>query len=237
MLYRRQCHEVLEGKQHLKTAECCRFRDGIDTNKMKNRLPPMILAQPAGFQPHPSRLIFAIGKSYKNFLQSCEAFRKISEDLRGDFALIAARPQDARNQDPAWSFKAQWEVGPLSGSPSKARSRSSQSSRISSVNRLCSFIPHAPSSVRIALAVRPCRPITFPRSSGCTRNSSTVTCDPSTDFTCTSSGWSTRALAMASTSSFIRHLHASDFPLELGKCVPPSGAEEGRVKLASQEGN
>jgi hypothetical protein len=86
---------------------------------MKNRLPSMVLAQPAGFQRHPSRLIFAIGKSYKNFLQACEAFRKISEDFSGDFALIAARPKDARNQDPAWSFSAQWEVGPLSG-PCKA---------------------------------------------------------------------------------------------------------------------
>src|SRR5713101_801144 len=55
----------------------------------------------------------------------------------------------------------------------------------------------------MALAVRPCRPITLPRSSGCTRSSRTVTCDPSTDFTCTSSGWSTRARAMASTSSFM----------------------------------
>src|SRR5262249_1507554 len=68
-------------------------------------------------------------------------------------------------------------------------------------------MPAAPSSVRTAFAVRPCRPITFPKSSWCTRNSNTVTCDPSTDFTSTSSGWSTRALAMASTSSFIGHLH------------------------------
>src|SRR5271169_3131590 len=64
-------------------------------------------------------------------------------------------------------------------------------------------MPAAPSSVRIALAVRPCRPITLPRSSGCTFSSSTVTCAPSPDFTCTSSGWSTRARAMVSTSSFM----------------------------------
>src|SRR5277367_3642468 len=81
-------------------------------------------------------------------------------------------------------------------------------------------MPAAPSSVRTALAVRPCRPITLPRSSGCTRSSSTVTCDPSTDLTCTSSGWSTRALAMLSTSSFILHLHVLDLPLGRGKRAP-----------------
>src|SRR5258705_3499770 len=77
------------------------------------------------------------------------------------------------------------------------------SSRISSVKRLCSFIPEAPSSVRMALAVRPCRPITLPKSSGCTRSSTTVACGPSTVSTFTSSGWSTSALAICSTSSFI----------------------------------
>ena len=51
-------------------------------------------------------------------------------------------------------------------------------SRISSVKRRFSFIPAAPTIVRIDRAVRPCRPITFPRSLGATRNSSTVTCSP-----------------------------------------------------------
>src|SRR5437773_9420636 len=64
-------------------------------------------------------------------------------------------------------------------------------SRISSVNRLCNFIPAAPNSVRIASAVRPCRPITLPKSSGCVFNSRTVTWEPSTALTCTPSGWST----------------------------------------------
>jgi len=76
----------------------------------------MILAQPAGFQRYAARLIPTIIRmSDKNFPQSYQAFRKIREDFSGDFALVAARPQDARNQDPAWSFRAQWEVGPLAG--------------------------------------------------------------------------------------------------------------------------
>ena len=74
---------------------------------MKNRLPAMILAQPAGFQRQAARLIFAAGVAGKNFPQSCQAFRKISEDFSGDFAFVAARPKDARNYQPAWSFTAQ----------------------------------------------------------------------------------------------------------------------------------
>src|ERR1700674_628288 len=64
----------------------------------------------------------------------------------------------------------------------------------------------------MALTVRPCRPMTLPRPSGCTRSCSTCTCDPSTDFTCTSAGWSTSALATASTSSFIGHLQSCVTP-------------------------
>src|SRR2546423_8587951 len=85
---------------------------------MKNRLSAMILAQPAGFQRYAARLILAVGKSDKNLPQSCQTLRKISEDFSGDFALVAARPKDARNQDPAWSFRAQWRVGSFS-SPRK----------------------------------------------------------------------------------------------------------------------
>ncbi len=82
---------------------------------MKNRLPAMILAQPAGFEGHAARLILATGVSGKNLPQSCQALRKISKDFSGDFALVTTRPKDARNQDPAWSFQAQWEVEPLDG--------------------------------------------------------------------------------------------------------------------------
>ncbi len=60
---------------------------------MKHRLPAMILAQPAGFQRYAARLMLAIIRmSDKDFPQSCQAFRKISEDFSGDFALVAARP-------------------------------------------------------------------------------------------------------------------------------------------------
>src|SRR6184192_1138092 len=128
------------------------------------------------------------------------ALREIGEYFGGHFPLIASRTKDARHQDPSWSVWAHKCCLKNRGFEVTAQY---QSSRISSVKRFFNFIPAAPKSVRTALAVRPWRPITFPKSSGCTRNSNTVTCDPSTDFTSTSSGWSTRALAIASTSSFI----------------------------------
>src|SRR4051812_3074707 len=58
----------------------------------------------------------------------------------------------------------------------------------------------APRMVRIDRAVRPCLPMTLPRSLGATRNSSTVLCSPSSALTWTCSGSSTRALAISSTS-------------------------------------
>ncbi len=55
-------------------------------------------------------------------------------------------------------------------------------SRISSVNRRFSFMPAAPSSVRMDRAVRPCLPMTLPKSLAATFNSSTVTCSPCTSL-------------------------------------------------------
>ena len=75
---------------------------------MENCLPAMILAQPAGLQRYASRLILAFGVSYKNFAQARKPYRKIGEEFSSNFALVAARPQDASNQDPSWSFRAQW---------------------------------------------------------------------------------------------------------------------------------
>src|SRR3989442_11218019 len=92
-------------------------------------------------------------------------------------------------------------------------------SRISSVRRFFSFIPAAPRIVRMDFAVRPWRPITFPRSLGWTRSSSTVTCSPSTARTTTWSGLSTSAFAIASTSSFITSLHNEPEQRGVCRCV------------------
>src|SRR5207302_10405962 len=137
----------------------------------------------------------------ENFVHFGEPLGKIGKEFGGDFPFIASCANNAGHQDPSWRVWVQRNFGRDRPAPEAAENP--QSSRISSVKRFFNFIPAAPKSVRTALAVRPWRPITFPKSSGCTRNSNTVTCDPSTDFTSTSSGWSTRALAIASTSSFI----------------------------------
>jgi hypothetical protein len=107
ILSRRQRHALFEWKQDLKPAEIFRFRDGLNALKMKNRLPAMILAQPAGFQRHAPRLSLTLRVSDKNFPQSCQSFWKISQEFSGDFALVAGRFQDACNQDPTWSWSAQ----------------------------------------------------------------------------------------------------------------------------------
>src|SRR5258707_14012507 len=119
-----------------------------------------------------------------------QPFRKIGQQLSCDLAFISARSVDPRHRHIFLLCRG-------------THPADAYSSRISSVNRLCCFIPEAPSSVRMALAVRPCRPITLPKSSGCTRSSTTVACGPSTVATFTSSGWSTSALAICSTSSFM----------------------------------
>src|SRR5262245_27801082 len=85
-------------------------------------------------------------------------------------------------------------------------SRRNRYSKISRVKRRLSFMPAAPRIVRIERAVRPCFPITFPKSLGATRNSKTVTCSPSTACTETPSGMSTRAFAISSINSFTRRL-------------------------------
>jgi hypothetical protein len=70
---------------------------------MKNRLAATVLAQPAGLQLRRLRLAPDPGISEENLLQFRKPLGKIGKDFRGDFALIASRPKDARYQDPAWS--------------------------------------------------------------------------------------------------------------------------------------
>ena len=76
-------------------------------------------------------------------------------------------------------------------------------SRISSVNLFFSFIPAALMIVRIELAVRPCFPITLPRSSEQLAIQKPSSVPPSMSRTEACSGLSTRAFAICSMSSFI----------------------------------
>jgi len=56
----------------------------------------MILAQPARPHRHAPRLILAVRLPDKHFLQFGKPFRKIGEQFCCDFALVPARPQNAR---------------------------------------------------------------------------------------------------------------------------------------------
>jgi hypothetical protein len=69
----------------------------------------MILAEPARFYGVPARL--GIAASEKHFAKLRKAFGEIREELRGNLALIAAGAEDVRDDDPAWSFAAQWIWG------------------------------------------------------------------------------------------------------------------------------
>src|SRR6266568_4389692 len=93
----------------------------------------------------PPRLVRAVPQEY--FAEFCQPFGKVGEDFRGHFAAGSARTQDSRECHAGWGFGGHY-------------------SRISSVRRFLTFIPAAPRIVRMDLAVRPCRPITLPRSVG-----------------------------------------------------------------------
>src|SRR5882724_6244681 len=164
-----QFHALFERQQHLSPAHLLGSRNRVHAREMKNRLAPMILADPKGRYFVGLRLPASGGGSQIHLLHVRQALGEVRQQLDRDLALVSARTQYSRHGQAAMLCVA-------------------QSSRISRVYRLRNFIPAAPSSVRTAFAVRPWRPITLPRSSGWTRSSRMVACCPSTDLTRTSSG-------------------------------------------------
>src|SRR5580692_4978203 len=143
----REFHAVRKRNQHVEPAELfCGINRGT-TFKMKNSMFRVIAVHPEILQTDCSRFVLATAK--ENLQARRKSGGKIGEQLSQDFAFVAARANDPRNLHPALLING-----------------GIQSSSISRVKRLRSFIPAAPSNVRMALAVRPCRPITLPRSSG-----------------------------------------------------------------------
>src|ERR1044071_4014985 len=116
-------------------------------------------------QPAPIR--HPHGDVFKRF----KPVREVRFHITRDFTLYAARLYDARDHYVviALSFVI----------------FATHYSTISSTNRFFDFMPAARSNVRIALAVRPCFPITVPRSPVATFSSSTVAPSPSTSDTAT----------------------------------------------------
>ena len=109
--------------------------------------------EPGGFDEEP-----LAGSEQKDLLEVVEALRPGAERHSRDFAAVAAGFSQDGDRDPIV--------------------RRRRHSRISSVKRRFNFIPAAPRMVRMERAVRPCLPITFPRSLGATFSSKTVTCSP-----------------------------------------------------------
>src|SRR5260221_5833515 len=143
----RKFYAVGNRDQHLESAKLFRGVNRRVSLEVKNSMFRVIAVHPEILQTNDSR--FALGLAQKNLQAGGKSCGKIGEQFGQNFALVAARTNNARNQHPALLFSGRI-----------------QSSSISSVKRLCSFIPAAPSKVRTALAVRPWRPITLPRSSG-----------------------------------------------------------------------
>src|SRR5712692_6383496 len=145
-----------EWNLHLEPAELLGVGNFETTFEVEDRL---VLVQPAGADGHGPRRGSAVREV--SLAKSFQAFGEVGEDLRGHFAATPVRTQDPRQGHSRKTFGGHY-------------------SRISKVRRFFNFIPAAPRMVRMDFAVRPCRPITLPRSLGWTRSSSTVTCSPST---------------------------------------------------------
>src|ERR1035437_10947121 len=111
-------------------------------------------------------------------------------------------------------FRLDFEFGLVSPPASRSRETSRYSnsnfaywaglsSTISSVQRSPFFTLPASKRERIALIVMPCRPMIFPTSCGCRRNSYTVVPSRSTGVIVTASGFCTRPLTMYSRNACI----------------------------------
>ena len=90
---------------------------------------------------------------------------------------------------------------------------------ISTSTLLLSLDDAALTTERIAFAIRPCLPITFPISEGATWSSTVMFLPSSFCVTTTSSGFSTRAFAITSTNSFIVHLQKRPEALITVQCL------------------
>src|ERR1039458_6729655 len=175
-----QAHAFRAGHAHFTPGQPLGVRHRIHAAKFQDQ--PVVV--------EPRRLHFpprAFGKK-EDFTQARTALRLAERDGR-EFPADAARAAQNGDRDP-------FPVRPgIRGAGTH--------SRISRVKRRFNFMPAAPRMVRMERAVLPCLPITLPKSLGATRNSSTVTCSPSTTCTATSSGMSTRAFAIFSINCFI----------------------------------
>src|SRR5262245_14771620 len=112
-----------------------------------------------------------VGALDVNLVESGETLREISQQIGDDLATAPLWTGDPRDTDQIILNNLALNTGSNAGAilfPVVTHSR------ISRTKRFFSFVPEALRTVRIARAVRPCLPMTLPRSPSATRNSSTV---------------------------------------------------------------
>ena len=153
--------------------------------------------RPAARRPTPNR---SSGKSVSGFTIT--------------WPSIAVRPRDAADQNEI--------VHQLAADRRSPRLKPSDPGTPASPS--CRRAPRRRStSVRIAAAVRPCRPITRPRSPGAINSSTSVCPRARARVTRTASGWSASALATTSTTSRAR-LTTRAVPVASGRSRPAGAA-------------
>ena len=102
-------HPLFNWQEHVQSAKLLRLGDRIASFKMKNRLPFMILAKPAGPECDWPwlRCPSAFTCAKKNLHQSCQPFGKVREEFSSHFTLIAAGPENPRDNHPTMGFGTQ----------------------------------------------------------------------------------------------------------------------------------
>src|SRR5262245_5230473 len=125
----------------------------------------------------------SVGALDINSGESGEALRKVGQQIGDDLAAMPLRARNPRDVDQIIftdvfsNIRSNMRSDIKSDIWANARAilfLAVAHSRISRTKRFLSFVPEALRTVRIARAVRPCLPMTFPRSPSATRNSSTV---------------------------------------------------------------
>src|SRR5215813_1828035 len=162
----RQPDQLIARNHHPRVSQFFRVIDTVAAGEFQRDAPFMRPRTLKVEDEEPSVRAFDVGS-----VESGEAFREIGQQIRDDLPAMALWTDDPRDADQIILFNIGPNIWAAAGAilfPVTAHSR------ISSTKRFLSFVPEALRTVRIARAVRPCLPMTLPRSPSATRNSSTV---------------------------------------------------------------
>src|SRR5262249_49885225 len=166
----RQPDQLIARNHHPRVSQLFRVIDTVAAGEFQRDAPFMRPRTLKVENEEPSVRAFDVGS-----VESGEAFREIGQQIRDDLPAMALRSGDPRDADQIILFNIGFNIGTNIWADAGAiLFPVAAHSRISSTKRFLSFVPEALRTVRIARAVRPCLPMTLPRSPSATRNSSTV---------------------------------------------------------------